>query len=204
MYPTTRIHYSSCPSWVEKCSVVPKSERVWKAPRIPVFQGMAMRMQEYTVHAYYAVALKRIINVLLSQTYLDFFGCGCRWNSQPHYPYINICQKLPFFYPKIGQPVSVFNSECPNYLSFVTSKEADASQCKCKYQRIWDVNGLLILSHNIGGRPPQYDIKKMHLNNSNTELDDVSKDLIKVRGHILGHRESMFCATPSADFIRPR
>ena len=34
--------------------------------------------------------------------------CGCRWKSHPHYPHINFCQKL-------GQPLFVFNSECPNY-----------------------------------------------------------------------------------------
>ena len=33
----------------------------------------------------------------------------------PHYPHINIYQKWQFFGPKMDQPGSVFNSECPKY-----------------------------------------------------------------------------------------
>ena len=41
--------------------------------------------------------------------------CRCGWKSHPHYPHRNICQKWQFFGPKMGQPGSVFNSECPKY-----------------------------------------------------------------------------------------
>ena len=38
--------------------------------------------------------------------------CGSGWKSHPHYPRINICKKLKFFGQEVGQPGSIFNSEC--------------------------------------------------------------------------------------------